>query len=152
MKIWIDGDACPKAIRQIIFRAAVNRQIVVTIVANNLPITPPSTLIHRVLVEKGFDKADLYIEEQVQNNDLVITADILLAEKIIHKKAYALNPRGMLYTEENIKQVVSVRDLNEFFREGGLIKGGQDTLGAKEVQKFANQLDKLISQYHRPKG
>ncbi|CDZ76468.1 hypothetical protein BN59_00737 [Legionella massiliensis] len=144
MQIWIDGDACPKAIKQILFRAAVKRQITVIIVANHLATIPPSSFIKRVQVESGFDKADNYIVSGVAPKDLVITADIILADEVISKDAFALNPRGMLYTPNNIKQILTMRHFNESLRENGLIRSGLDALSAKEIQSFSNQLDKII--------
>ncbi|NBS91308.1 hypothetical protein EBS67_15125 [bacterium] len=92
MKIWIDGDACPKAIKQILFRAAMKRQVSVMIVANHLPIIPPSPFIKRVQVESGFDKADKYIVTHLESHDLVITADIILADEVVTKNALASRP------------------------------------------------------------
>lgn len=145
MKIWIDGDACPKAIKQIIFRAAIKRQIATIIVANHLAVVPSSPFIKRVQVESGFDKADKYIVSCIGANDLVITADIILADEVIAKNAFALNPRGTLYTVNNIKQTLTMRHLNESLRESGLIRGGLDALSGKEIQNFSNQLDKIIT-------
>ncbi|MBI2786296.1 MAG: YaiI/YqxD family protein [Legionella longbeachae] len=144
MKIWIDGDACPKAIKHILFRAAVKREVMVIIVANHLAIVPPSAFIKRVQVEQGFDKADNYIVSQLEVGDLVITADIILADEVISKEALALSPRGVLYTPNNIKQILTMRHVNESLREGGFIRGGLDSLNSKEVQNFSNHLDKII--------
>jgi uncharacterized protein YaiI (UPF0178 family) len=144
MNIWIDGDACPKAIKQIIFRAATKRQVMVIIVANHLIITPPSLYIKRVQVEHGFDKADSFIISNLNKGDLVITADIILADEVVTKQAYALNPRGMLYTSNNIKQILTMRHMNESLRENGLIRGGTDSLNSKDIQNFSNHLDKLL--------
>lgn len=149
MKIWIDGDACPKAVKQIIFRAAIKRSVVVIIVANHLAVIPASPYIKRVQVEHGFDSADKYIVEQTEANDLVITADIILADLVIAKQGIALNPRGTLYSPNNIKQILSVRNLNESLRDSGMIRGGPDALSAKEIQGFSNCLDRIITQYHR---
>lgn len=145
MNIWIDGDACPKAIKQIVFRAAVNRRVVVMIVANHLATIPPSPFIKRVLVESGFDKADKYIVAKLQPNDLVITADIILADEVISKDAVALNPRGMLYTPNNMKQILAMRHMNESLRESGLVRGGPDAFSAKDIQNFSNHLDRIIT-------
>lgn len=145
MKIWIDGDACPKAIKEIIFRAAVKRQVMVTMVANHLAIIPPSPYIKRVQVDSGFDKADTYIVSHIMASDLVITADIILADEVVTKQAFALNPRGVLYTRNNIKQILTMRHMNESLRETGVIRGGLDTLSAKEIQSFSNHLDKIIT-------
>lgn len=145
MNIWIDGDACPKAIKHILFRAAVKRQVMVIIVANHLATVPPSSFIKRVQVESGFDKADKYIMLHVESGDLVITADIILADEVITKKALALNPRGTLYTPNNIKQILTLRHMNESLRESGLIRGGLEALNAKEIQQFSNHLDRIIT-------
>lgn len=149
MNIWIDGDACPKAIKQIIFRAAMKRSVPVWIVANHMAQTPASPLIKKILVASGFDAADQYIVDHVEKQDLVITADTILADFVIEKEAMALNPRGMLYTPNNIKQVVTIRHLNESLRGSGLISGGLSQLSAKDIQAFSNHLDKIITQYHR---
>jgi uncharacterized protein YaiI (UPF0178 family) len=148
MIIWIDGDACPKAIKQILYRAAIKRQVPVTIVANHLVMTPPSPLIKKVQVESGFDSADKYIVNQVQPHDLVITADIILADLIVSKQALALSPRGTLYSVSNIKQILTMRNLNESLRENGMLRGNLNTLSAKEIQLFSNHLDKIITQHH----
>jgi uncharacterized protein YaiI (UPF0178 family) len=146
MKIWIDGDACPKAIKQILFRAAIKRSVQVCMVANHLATIPPSPFIKRVLVEGGFDKADKFIVASIEPQDLVITADIILADEAITKGALALNPRGTLYTANNIKQVLKLRNFNESLRESGLASGGLEALSPKDVQNFSNHLDRIISQ------
>jgi len=145
MKIWIDGDACPKAIKEIIFRAAMKRRVMVIIVANHVAMIPPSLFIKRVQVEQGFDKADKYIIANIEPLDLVITADIILADEVVTKKALALNPRGRLYTADNIKHTLAMRHLNESLRESGLISGGADALSVKEIQIFSNHLDRIIT-------
>lgn len=144
MNIWIDGDACPKAIKHILFRAAMKRRVMVTIVANHLAMIPPSAFIKRVQVESGFDQADQYIVSHTEVGDLVITADIILADQVITKKALALSPRGTLYTPNNMKQILTMRHLNEALRENGLIRGGLDALSSKEIQNFSNHLDRII--------
>lgn len=145
MKIWIDGDACPKAIKQILFRAASKRQVEVIIVANHLVTIPPSLYIKRVQVQSGFDKADEYIITHVEPHDLVITSDIIMADHLVTKQAIALSPRGTLYTPNNIKQILNLRNINESLRESGLIRGGADALSAKEIQVFSNHLDTIIA-------
>lgn len=152
MKIWIDGDACPKAIKQILFRAATKREVPLLLVANHLTTVPPSPFIKKVLVKSGFDAADNYIVEHVEKNDLVITADIILADHIIAKHAYALNPRGTLYTDKNIKQTLSTRNINESLRSSGQIQGGPNALNAKDIQAFSNHLDKMITQFKKING
>ncbi len=146
MKIWIDGDACPKPIKQILFRAAIKREIPLVIVANHLAATPPSPYIKKIQVASGFDVADDYIVSQVSQHDLVITGDIILANSIIEKEALALNPRGTLYSRDNVKQALATRNLNESLRSSGLIQGGPSPMSSKEVQLFSNHLDRLITQ------
>lgn len=147
MNIWIDGDACPKAIKQILFRAASKRRVPLFIIANHLVTIPPSPYIKRVLVEAGFDAADNYIVLHAKPNDLVITADILLADQLITQQALVLNPRGTLYTANNIKQVLTMRNMNETLRGSGMAQGGLSQLSAKEIQSFSNNLDRIITQY-----
>jgi uncharacterized protein YaiI (UPF0178 family) len=147
MNIWIDGDACPKAIKQILFRAAGKRRIPLFIVANHLVTIPPSPFIKRVLVEAAFDAADNYIISHAKPQDLVITADIILADLLISQKVQVLNPRGTLYSENTIKQVLTMRNMNESLRSSGLVRGGLDQLSAKEIQSFSNYLDKIITKY-----
>jgi uncharacterized protein YaiI (UPF0178 family) len=149
MNIWIDGDACPKQVKQILFRAANKRKVPLWLVANHIASIPPSPFIKRVVVEAGFDKADQYIVEQIQQHDLVITGDILLAELVLQKKAFALSSRGVLYTESNIKSMVAMRNMNESLRSTGLIHGGPNQLQQKEIVLFSNHLDKIITQFHR---
>ena len=151
MNIWIDGDACPKAIKQILFRAATKRSVHVTMVANHFAPIPSSPFIKRIIVEAGFDRADDYILTHVNERDLIITADIILAHRVVTKQAFALNPRGTLYSANNINQVLSARNLNESLRENGLIQGGLDKLSTKEIQSFSNHLDRLISQHVKPR-
>lgn len=148
MKIWVDGDSCPKPIKQILFRAAMQRKVSLLLVANHLAITPRSPYITRILVESGFDVADNYIANRVDNVDLVITSDIILADIIVAKGAMALNPRGTLYTEQNIKQILTMRNLTESLRDCGLVKGAMSSLSSKEIQLFANHLDRIISKNH----
>lgn len=147
MNIWVDGDACPKQVKQILFRAAIQRKIPLLIVANQVLQIPPSPFIKRVVVESGFDKADQYIVEKINPSDLLITSDTLLAELVIQKKAYALNPRGLLYTESNIKSIVSMRNINETLRGSGMIQGGPPQLQNKEIVLFSNHLDKILTRF-----
>ncbi len=149
MNLWIDGDACPKAVKQILFRAAMKRKVPLYIVANHIIPIPPSPFLKHILVGSGFDVADDYIVAQLQPNDLVITSDIILADHVLNKKAMALNPRGTLYTANNIKQMVTMRNLNDALRGSGLITGGPSQLSPKDIQLFSNYLDKIITQYHR---
>lgn len=148
MQIWIDGDSCPKPVKQILFKAAQKRKIMLFIVANHFATIPASPFIKRVVVELGFDVADNYIVKHVIPHDLVITSDIILANQVIEKKAIVLNSRGVLYSENNIKQALTIRNLNESLRSGGIQTLGQNELSSKEIQLFSNHLDRIITQYH----
>ena len=145
MHIWVDADACPVIIKEILFRAAKRTKIPVTLVANQPIYTPPSPFIKTVQVSSGFDVADNYIVQNAQLGNLVITADIPLANLIVSKGILALNPRGELYSEDNIKQRLAVRNLNEELRSGGIITRGQAKLSQREIQAFANRLDQFLS-------
>jgi uncharacterized protein len=145
MQIWIDGDACPKVIKTILFAAATRTKTNVIIVANHFVHVPTSPFITRKMVASGFDIADDYIVDNLQENDLVITADIPLADAVIKKKGRALNPRGKLYTLDNIKSILVMRDLNETLRDSGMIRGGAGKISQKEIQNFANHLDRMIA-------
>lgn len=145
MTIWIDGDACPKVIKEIICRAAVRARINTYFISNHWVALPPSPFIKRYLVQQGFDKADSYIIEQLQPEDLVITADIPLAHAIIQAQASALSPRGELFTKENIKQILALRNFHEELRSCQLLSGGHTSLSTKEMHLFASHLDKWIA-------
>lgn len=145
MKIYIDADACPKAIKEILIKAAIRTQCELIFVANKPLGIPPHALIKTVLVTSGFDIADEYIADVVVAHDLVITADIPLADKVIDKHAVALNPRGMLYTKENIKQRLSVRNFQEELRSTGIQTGGPKVMSPRDIQQFANALDKYLT-------
>jgi uncharacterized protein len=145
LKIWIDADACPNVIKDILFRAAERRTIPLVLVANRIIATPPSQFIKAVQVANGFDVADNYIVQQCQANDLVITADIPLAAEVVAKHAFALNPRGELYTKENIKEHLAMRDFMTGLRDTGQVSGGgPSALGQKDKQAFANALDRFL--------
>jgi uncharacterized protein len=145
MHIWVDADACPKVIKEILFRAAIRTKTSLTLVANAALNYPGSPFIRAVRVEKGFDQADNYIVSQVQANDLVITADIPLAAEVVAKNALAINPRGELYTENNIRQRLNIRDINEQLRSTGERVGGPAALSIKEKTAFANTLDRCLA-------
>ena len=145
MHIWVDADACPNVIKDILFRAAERKKCPLTLVANQYIRTPPSRYIKAVQVPAGFDVADNHIAQQVQPDDLVITADIPLASDVIDKNALALNPRGELYTRENIKQRLTMRNFMDELRSSGVNTGGPATLNQQDRQAFANQLDKLLA-------
>lgn len=145
MKIWVDADACPSAIKDILFRAAERAQVHVTLVANQIVRVPPSAFLHFVQVAAGFNAADARIVELAEANDLVITADIPLAAAVVAKGAYALNPRGERYTAENVRERLSIRDFMEELRGGGVKTGGPAALNARDRQTFANQLDSILA-------
>jgi uncharacterized protein YaiI (UPF0178 family) len=145
MHIWVDADACPAVIKEILFRASGRLSIPVTLVANHALRTPPSKWIRAVQVGSGFDVADNYIAQQVQPGELVITADIPLAAEVIEKKAFALNPRGEFYTESNIRQRLNMRDFMEELRGAGQVTGGPAALNQQDRRKFANELDRFLA-------
>lgn len=149
MKIWVDADACPGVIKEILFRAAERAEIAVTLVANHAMRIPPSRFIQLVTVSSGFDVADNEIVRRVDTGDLVITADIPLASEVIDKGALALNPRGELYTEHNIKSILNMRDFMDTMRASGVQTGGPAAIGQSEKQAFGNQLDRLITKHHK---
>jgi uncharacterized protein YaiI (UPF0178 family) len=146
LKIWVDADACPKVIKEILFRAAIRTQSMLILVANHFSLSMPSSpFIKKIQVASGFDVADHEIITQVQSGDLVITADIPLADAVVNKGGIALNPRGWLYTKNNIKERLAMRNLQTELRDNGQLSGGPSKLGKKEVQAFANSLDKFLS-------
>ncbi len=146
MRIWVDADACPRTIKEILYRAAERLQIPVTLLANSALRTPPSPYITTVRVAAGLDEADSRIIQKVQPGDLVITADIPLAVEVIKKGAYALNPRGEFYTEDNVQTHLSIRNFMHELRSGGGITGGPQSFNLKDRQTFANQLDRFLAQ------
>lgn len=145
MRIWVDADACPAAIKDILFRAAERVRVQLTLVANRPLRTPRSAYVRSVRVSQGFDVADRHIAEAVGPGDLVVTADIPLAAEVIGRGAQALDPRGDLYTEENIGERLSVRNLLDELRDSGAVSGGPSAFGRGERQAFANQLDRLLA-------
>ncbi len=145
MHIWVDADACPGVIKEILFRAAERVQVPMTLVANQPLSTPPSQLINSLRVSAGFDVADKEIVKRLQKGDLVITADIPLAADVIEKGGHALNPRGDFYTLDNIRQRLSMRDFMETLRSSGIQTGGPNTLNQRDRQNFANQLDRFLA-------
>ncbi|MDG1292879.1 MAG: YaiI/YqxD family protein [Pseudomonadales bacterium] len=147
MEIWVDADACPGVIKEILFRAAERRQITTTLVANQSLATPPSPYIQMLQVPSGFDVADNEIVRRLTSGDLVITADIPLAAEVIEKGGKALNPRGELYTTDNIKARLNMRDFMDTLRSSGVNTGGPPPLGHSERQQFANNLDRLLTQH-----
>jgi len=144
MHIWVDADACPNSVKEILFRAANRLRIRMTLVANQFLKTPPSSYIKAIQVSGGFDVADNYIVQRVNSGDIVITADIPLAAEIVDKGAYGINPRGTLYTEQNIKQKLTMRNFMEEMRNSGQASGGPPPLDARDKQAFANTLDRIL--------
>lgn len=147
MQIWVDADACPNVIKDILFRAAERARIVLTLVANKPLRTPPSRYIRTVQVPAGFDVADNKIAELAQVGDLVITADIPLAADIIKRGGHALNPRGEFYTKDNIQGRLSMRNFMDELRSTGVNTGGPPSLTQSDRQAFANQLDRFLTKY-----
>ena len=146
VRIWIDADACPKVIKEVIFKFCLRLKVPVTLVANSYMNIPTHPLINFVKVESGDDVADKYIAEHVNVNDLVITADIPLAGDIVKSGAMAINPRGELYDEDNIGERLSIRDFMQDLRDGGLVTGGPDAFSDKDKINFTNSLNKILTQ------
>lgn len=144
MKIWVDADACPNVIKNILFKASERTKIPCILVANQKINTPPSAYISSKQVSQGFDVADDYIVQHIESGDLAITADIPLASEIIDKNATAINPRGEIYTKENIKQRLAMRDFMEQMRSSGIQSGGPAAFNQQDRMAFANSLDKLL--------
>ena len=145
MQIWIDADACPSVVKDIIFRAAERLQIHTFVVANRLLRTPPSRFIQAIQVPSGFDVADAHIVDKLTAGDLVITADIPLAAAVVEKGATAINPRGERYTAENIRQALDMRNFMESLRSSGVETGGPPAFSQADRQAFANTLDRLLA-------
>lgn len=145
MQILVDADACPKVIKEILFRAAERRQIQLTLVANKLLYCPPSRYIQAVQVPAGFDVADNKIVQLVGPGDLVITADIPLAAEVIARGGHALNPRGEFYTEDTIQERLTMRNFMDSLRGSGVDTGGPPMFSQSDRQAFANQLDRFLA-------
>jgi uncharacterized protein YaiI (UPF0178 family) len=145
MKIWVDADACPAVIKEILFRAAQRTGVPLTLVANHPMHIPRSPLIAFVRVPGGFDVADNEIVKRLEAGDVVVTADIPLAAEVVEKGAAALSPRGELYDEDNIRARLSMRDFMESLRSAGVDTGGPAALSQGDRQAFANNLDRLLT-------
>ena len=145
MKIWIDADACPVVIKEILFRAAERTQILTTLVANQFISTPNSKWIKMVQVPSGFDVADNEIVKRAEANDLVITSDIPLAAEVIEKGVHVITPRGEQLTSENVRQRLNMRDFLETMRSSGIQSGGPPPLSQNDRKRFADKLDKLLA-------
>ena len=149
MRIWVDADACPVVIKEILYRAANRTGTPLVLVANQSLQMPPSPHISSLQVPKGFDVADNEIVQRCEAGDLVITSDIPLADEVVSKGALALSPRGELFTRENIKARLNMRDFLDTLRSSGIQSGGPSALSASEKQAFANRLDRWLSQRAR---
>jgi hypothetical protein len=147
MKIWVDADACPVVIKDILFRAAARTAVPLTLVANHALRTPPSRHISTLQVSQGFDVADNEIVKRLSAGDLVITSDIPLAAEVIEKGGLALSPRGELYSTENIRARLNMRDFMDTLRASGIDTGGPPVLSQSDRQTFANHLDTLLTKY-----
>ena len=144
-QIWVDADACPKVIKEILYRAADRVGVPLILVANQPLQVPRSRNIRSIQVGAGFDVADNHIVQQTQTGDLVITADIPLAAEVIARGCLALNPRGELYTEDNIRERLNMRDFMDTLRGSGVDTGGPPSFSQADRQAFANQLDRLLA-------
>jgi uncharacterized protein YaiI (UPF0178 family) len=149
MQIWVDADACPAAAKEILFRAAERVRVRLTLVANRPLRVPRSSYLRSVVVPRGFDVADRWIAEQVRPGDLVVTADLPLAADVVGRGVLALNPRGELYSEDNVGEHLSVRNLMDELRSNGMVTGGPAAYGETEKRAFANQLDRLLARSRR---
>lgn len=145
MKIWVDADACPVVVKEILFRAAERTRVELTLVANQYLQTPPSKYINALQVSSGFDVADNEIVKRADTGDLVITSDIPLAAEVIDKGAMALSPRGELYSPENIRARLNMRDFMDSLRASGVHTGGPPALSHSDRQAFANHLDTILA-------
>jgi uncharacterized protein YaiI (UPF0178 family) len=152
MHIWVDADACPLPIKEILYRAAERGEIPLTLVANKLLAVPRSSWIRALQVSRGFDVADNEIAKRLQKGDLVITADIPLAADVIERGGHAINPRGELYSRENIRERLATRDFMEKLRETGVQTGGPAPLDNTDRKRFADQLDKFLVRCRTDRG
>ncbi len=151
MKIWLDGDACPKKAKEILYKAAIRTQIELIVVANRMNLVPNSKYITTKVVSSGFDEADKYIEASAASGDLVITSDIPLAALVVNKGCVALNQRGVEYNANSINQQLAVRNLMSELRDQNMISGGLSGYTINHAENFANQLDRLLTKL-KPKG
>lgn len=149
MQIWVDADACPNPVKDILFRAAARRGVVLTLVANKPLRIPPSPHIRTVVVAAGFDVADTRITREMRPGDLVITADIPLAADVIQLGGLALDPRGGLYTRNNIEEKLAMRKFADELRGSGIETGGPPPYSQNDRRAFANQLDRILTRHHQ---
>jgi uncharacterized protein YaiI (UPF0178 family) len=149
MNIWVDADACPAVVKDILYRAAERARVPLTLVANKPLRTPPSPFIRSLQVPRGFDVADNEIARRVEPGDLVVTADIPLAAQVIERGGHALDPRGELFSPETIRERLTMRDVMDELRASGVQTGGPPPLAQGDRQRFANQLDRLLARIGR---
>ena len=147
MQIWVDADACPRVIKDILFRAAERLHVSLTLVANRPLHTPQSPYIKVMQVDDGLNVADNQIVQKLQRGDLVITADIPLAAEVIEKGGHALDPRGEFYTKDNVGERLAVRNLMDELRSGGVDTGGPSSFSKSDRHAFANQLDRFLAKH-----
>lgn len=145
MQIWVDADACPRAVKDILYKVSFRTKTTITFVANRWLSLPDSVWLRMKVVGKGFDVADNVIVEELEKGDLVITADIPLASDVIDKGGHVLSPRGVFFTPETIRERLSVRNFMDELRESGVQTGGPSSFGAREKQNFANKLDRFLA-------
>lgn len=149
MRIWLDADACPRVIKDVLYRTAERRRVLLTVVANTRFAVPASAYIEFLTVAAGFDQADQAIIDRARPGDLVVTMDIPLAAGVIDKGGLGLSPRGELFTPDTIRARLTMRDLLDELRGSGVMTGGPAPLSAKDRQQFANQLDRLLTSQGR---
>ena len=152
MHIWVDADACPGAVKEILYRAAERLYISITLVANQPLRVPPSKFIRTVQVMPGFDVADHHIVSELTAGDLVITADIPLAADVLARGGHALNPRGEFYSAHNIAQALSMRDFLDQLRSSGVETGGPAPFNAADTRAFARELDRFLQKHSQARG
>ncbi|MCB2191671.1 MAG: YaiI/YqxD family protein [Deltaproteobacteria bacterium] len=145
MHIWIDADGCPRPVKEVVFKASQRLSIPVTMVADRQVGRPTNSLVTMMVVPGDMDAADRYIAEHLEPGDLVITTDLPLAAQVVAGGAWGLNPRGELYTEENVRERLSMRDFMTNLREAGTVTGGPAPFGPKDRQRFNNALDRLLT-------
>ena len=149
MRIWIDADACPKMIKEFVFKVSHRLKVPVVLVANSGMHVPRSNLVSLVVVGKGIDEADHHILENCALGDLVVTADIPLASSLIDKGVVAINPRGTVYTPDNVKEALATRNLMQDLREEGTLTGGPPPFGPRDREQFANGIDRELTRLRR---
>jgi uncharacterized protein YaiI (UPF0178 family) len=151
MQIWVDADACPQVIKDILFRAAEREQVLTTLVSN-MPLarTPTSPYVRTIRVAKGFDGADRRIVDEMHPGDLVITADLPLAAEVVTRGGHALDPRGELYSEDNVRERLAMRNLMQELRSGGELLGGPAPFAQNDRHLFANELDRFLTRRRKP--